>query len=93
MTERVTAANRFVQDCNFQGEVVCDSMANEIVDRFDAHPERILIIDKGVVVHKGGKGPLIFYDIEDVIEWLHKHDHRPSSAVPAKQTAESQCSS
>ncbi len=94
LAERVAAANRFVKDCNFQGEVVCDSMANEAVDRFDAHPERILIIEKGVVVHKGGKGPLIYYDIKDVIEYMRKRDNRSPSDIPSMtvEEEEGECS-
>ncbi len=95
LSERVAAANRFVKECDFQGEVVCDSMANEVMERFDAHPERLLIIEKGVVVHKGGKGPLLFYDIEGIIDWMRQRDHRSPSEIPAlpgEETEEGGCS-
>jgi hypothetical protein len=62
--DRLYAANRFVKELNFPGEVVCDTMSNEILKRYDAHPERICIIQQGRLVHIGGKGPLVFYDID-----------------------------
>jgi hypothetical protein len=45
-------------------------MANEVLTRYNAHPERICIVQNGTLVHVGGKGPLVFYDIEGVIAWL-----------------------
>eukprot|EP01032_Pedospumella_encystans_P020847 gene20847-23674_t len=68
--DRLEAANRFVKEQNFQGEVVCDTMRNEAMTRYNAHPERICIVLDGVLVHTGGKGPLVFYDIDGVIDWL-----------------------
>ncbi len=69
-------------------------MANDMIHRFDAHPERLLIIEKGVVVHKGGKGPLLFYDIDDVIEWMRKRDNRSPSDIPSMivEEEEGECS-
>lgn len=59
-----------MKEQNFQGEVVCDTMRNEAMTRYNAHPERICIVLDGVLVHTGGKGPLVFYDIDGVIDWL-----------------------
>lgn len=59
-----------MKEQNFQGEVVCDTMRNEAMTRFNAHPERICIVLDGVLVHTGGSGPLVFYDIDGVIDWL-----------------------
>lgn len=70
MEDRLEAANRFVKEQNFQGEVVCDTMRNEAMIRYNAHPERICIVLDGVLVHTGGSGPLVFYDIDGVIDWL-----------------------
>ncbi len=69
-------------------------MANDMIHRFDAHPERLLIIEKGLVVHKGGKGPLLFYDIDDVIEWMRKRDNRSPSDIPSMivEEEEGECS-
>ena len=68
----MNAANRFVKEVKFPGEVICDSMKNEALDRYNAHPERICIVQNGLLVHTGGKGPLVFYDIDGVIDWLNK---------------------
>lgn len=66
----MAAANRFVNEMKFEGEVLCDSMANDVLLRYNSHPERICICLNGNLVHIGGKGPLVFYDIEGVISWL-----------------------
>lgn len=83
--DRITAANRFVKETGwYAGEVVIDTMANEILDRYDAHPERVVIILKGRVVHDGGNGPvlMVHYDIDDVLKWLKKCDARaPADGV------------
>ncbi len=42
--DRITAARRMVSDKSFPGEVICDCIENETLLRYDAHPERILII-------------------------------------------------
>ncbi len=70
MEDRLHAANRFVTEVQFKGEVVCDTMRNEVLTRYNAHPERICIVQNGLLVHVGGAGPLVFYDIEGVIDWL-----------------------
>ncbi len=95
--DRVAAANLFVKEVNFFGEVVCDTMANDVFERYDSHPERICIIVNGRVVHEGGKGPMVYYDIESVITWLKERDVRaeaPSSLSSEKdqETEEAECS-
>lgn len=93
LEERVAAANRFVQECEFRGEVVCDTMANEVQTNLDAYPERILIVEKGVVVHRGGAGPLLFFDIDDVLAWCNKHDHRTPEEKAVNKAAQGEDSS
>lgn len=70
MEDRLAAANKFVKEVDFKTEVVCDTMRNEAMTRFNAHPERICIVQNGLLVHVGGSGPLVYYDIEGVIDWL-----------------------
>lgn len=70
MADRLAAANKFVKEVEFKTEVVCDTMRNEAMTRFNAHPERICIVQDGVLMHVGGAGPLVYYDIEGVIDWL-----------------------
>lgn len=67
--DRVAAAQRFVRDFNFPGEVVCDSFHDDVNDRFGAWPERLYIIEQGVVVYQGGIGPFE-YKLAEVKDWL-----------------------
>jgi hypothetical protein len=34
---------------------------------------------RGRIVHAGGAGPFVYYDIEGVIEWMKERDHREKS--------------
>jgi len=68
--DRVAAARLLQQRRNVAGmEMVCDSMAGHVVDRYGAWPERLYIIVDGVVVYKGGMGPFD-YRLWEVQEWL-----------------------
>lgn len=44
-------------------------MASEAMDRYQSWPERLYIIDRGIVVFQGGIGPFD-YRPSDVREWL-----------------------
>lgn len=73
LSDRLAAANRFVEETGWTaGEVVCDTMKNEALYYYDAHPERIIIIQDGIVVHDGGKGPvaMVHYDLEGIFSLL-----------------------
>lgn len=74
--DRAYAAKRFIEECNFKCEVVLDVMSNDALRKYDAHPERIVIVQHERIVHLGGKGPLIFYDIDDIIAWCAARDTR-----------------
>ena len=73
LSDRLVAARRFVDETGFHaGPIVCDSMANEIISRYDGHPERLVIIQNSVVIHDGGCGGafgwgLIKYDIKGMV--------------------------
>ena len=69
IADRVDAAKKFQTDFNFPGEIVCDSFLNEVCDRFGAWPERLYIIQDGVVVYRGGMGPFD-YKLAEVKDWL-----------------------
>lgn len=57
LEDRLLAANRFVKETGFHaGDVVIDSMKDEMCYSYDAHPERLLVIQDGRVVHDGGNG-------------------------------------
>jgi hypothetical protein len=69
LSERLAAATHFVKDFNIKFEVVCDSMKDEANACFDAWPERLYIIQNGIVVYKGGYGPFD-YKLAEVKDWL-----------------------
>lgn len=94
--DRAYAAKRFIEECNFKSEVVLDVMSNHALKQYDAHPERICIVQHGRIVHMGGKGPLIFYDIDDVIAWCAAKDTRVkdhSSPAVEQEEEEAACKS
>ena len=67
--DRLAAATRFAKDFVVPFEVVCDSFADEINDRYGAWPERLYIVLDGVVVYRGGLGPFD-YKLAEVKDWL-----------------------
>ena len=72
ISDRLAAAKLFQQKCNVsQLEIVCDSMEGNIVDQYGAWPERLYIIDQGIVVYQGGLGPFD-YRLWEVQDWLAK---------------------
>jgi hypothetical protein len=69
--DRIQAARDFVRDHSYPGDLVCDSMEGDMVRCFDAWPERLYIIEDGVVVYKGGIGPFL-YEPKEVLQWLQR---------------------
>jgi len=67
--ERIAAGSKFVADFNYPVEMVCDGMSGQAMNCYDALPERLYIIECGVVVYKGGQGPF-FYEPREVLTWL-----------------------
>ena len=69
--ERIAAAKLFAERTSAkQGlQIVCDSMAGHLVQRYGAWPERLYIVIDGVVVYKGGMGPFD-YRLYEVRQWL-----------------------
>ncbi len=67
--ERIAAGRKFVDDFTYPIEMLCDDMAGQAMDRYEAGPERLYVIERGVVVYKGGQGPF-FYKPEEVRAWL-----------------------
>jgi len=86
--DRAYAAKRFIEECNFKCEVVLDVISNDALKRYDAHPERICIVQHERIVHIGGKGPLIYYDIDDIIAWCAERDTRVKFVPPAEDQGE-----
>ena len=83
-----------IKEKKFYGEVVCDSMTNEGLYKYNAHPERLCIIIDGIVVHQGGNGPLLFYDVKGIREWLEdrfKSELAAAEAASHEDDAVSSC--
>lgn len=81
--DRIRAAKRMVNEFKFPGEVICDGMANEGMNRYAAHPERVYIIQDGRVVYQGGEGPFD-YKLDEVIAWMQDKfpDRKKNIAEP-----------
>lgn len=67
--DRIAAGKKFVEDVKYPVELVCDTMKEQAMNRYEAAPERLYIIEQGVVVYKGGGGPFL-YKPEEVLQWL-----------------------
>eukprot|EP01035_Chromulina_nebulosa_P017209 gene17209-22730_t len=63
------AAKSFQKDFNYPCEVISDSMKNEVYENYDSWPERLYIIEKGIIVYQGGMGPFD-YKLAEVKDWL-----------------------
>jgi hypothetical protein len=49
-----------------KGHIICDTMANELIDAFSAWPERLYVIrDRNTIDYVGGPGPF-WYDFPDL---------------------------
>jgi hypothetical protein len=69
MDERLEAARLFVERKHLLSDIFVDTMQGQVLDHYQAWPERLYIIVDGVVVYKGGVGPFHF-DLTEVEEWL-----------------------
>ena len=67
--DRLAASRKFVDDFLYPVEMVCDNMMCEAMDRYEASPERLYVIERGIVVYKGGQGPF-HYKPDEVRAWL-----------------------
>ena len=71
ISSRIYAARSFVEDFDLKFEVVCDSMTNTVYESYNGWPERVYIIEKGLIVYQGGAGPF-HYNLMEVKDWLRK---------------------
>ena len=70
MEERIFAANKFANDNNLIDiETICDSMLNEVNRFYQSLPERLYIVENGVVVYQGGLGPFD-YKLGEIQDFL-----------------------
>ena len=69
LQDRLQAGKKFVEDFSFKPELICDSFKNQVDERFEAWPERLYIVQNGVIVYQGGYGPFD-YKLAEVKDWL-----------------------
>lgn len=69
LDERLAAAKLFVRRKGIQGDVVVDSMRGQVLDQYQAWPERLYIVLDGRIAYQGGVGPF-HYEIDEVDSWL-----------------------
>jgi hypothetical protein len=67
--DRILMAKAFQADYKFPGEIVCDSFSNPVKVLYDGWPERLYIIESGVIVYQGGYGPFD-YNLKEVQDFL-----------------------
>jgi len=67
--DRLNAGKKFVEGVKYPIELVCDTMKSQAMIRYEALPERLYIVEQGVVVYKGGGGPFL-YKPEEVLHFL-----------------------
>ena len=70
--QRLQAARRFEEEAHLCGELMCDSMSNHALERYIAYPDRLVVIEKGVIVHNGGPRELFFYNVDSIIDWFRQ---------------------
>ena len=64
-TERLEAAKLLIETTNVKCDVVIDSMTNAAAKLYGAKPDRLYIVQNGVVYYQGGPGPHK-YDIKEL---------------------------
>ena len=67
--QRVAIANDFVTRFHYGMPLVVDPIENEANRLYAGWPERLYVIEDGVIRYKGGQGPFHF-DPEELAAWL-----------------------
>lgn len=75
LSDRLSAASLFRDHKKLEMDILVDSMKGQVCDRYEAWPERLYIIQDGVVVYKGGVGPQ-GYKIPEVQQFLKSKFNR-----------------
>lgn len=63
LSERLAIANSFAEDLGIKDQMVVDDIANPCDVAYEARPERLYVLDGGVIVWRSGLGPFQ-YDVE-----------------------------
>ena len=69
--ERVAIAGDFVKRFHYDIPLLVDPIENEANRLYAGWPERLYVVEGGVIRYKGGTGPFHF-DPEEVAAWLAK---------------------
>ncbi len=69
--ERVGIANDFVKRFHYEIPLLVDPIENETNRLYAGWPERLYVVEDGVIRYKGGTGPFDFHP-EEVEAWLSK---------------------
>jgi hypothetical protein len=91
--ERLNVAAMFVKATHFNLPLYVDTYDNEANYLYDAWPERLYVIQDGVVVYQGGNGPF-GYRLDEVKAWLvRQYGERalPASFTPLYNPSEGVC--
>jgi hypothetical protein len=71
LKQRVAIANDFVKRFKYPIPLAVDDMENAAMRAYAGWPERLYVIENGVIVYKGKTGPFGYHP-EEVAAWLAK---------------------
>lgn len=63
--------------------LMVDTIDNEANTSYGAVPQRLYIVLEGKIVYQGGMGP-IYYNLEEIKDWLAKHGENNNSCEDFK---------
>ena len=69
--QRLAIANDFTERFHYGIPLLVDPIENEANRLYAGWPERLYIVEGGVIRYKGGQGPFEFHP-EEVADWLAK---------------------
>ncbi|XP_071546306.1 type I iodothyronine deiodinase-like [Panulirus ornatus] len=72
LEERFAAAQRMIEMEPVDCPVLVDLLTDEANKAYGGMPERLYIVQDGVIVYKGNQGPF-GYKLREVEEWLKKY--------------------
>jgi hypothetical protein len=69
--QRIAIANDFTQRFQYKIPLLVDPIEDEVNRVYAGWPERLYVVEAGVIRYKGGQGPFEFHP-EEVEDWLAK---------------------
>ena len=79
--QRVAIAKDFTERFHYEIPLLVDPIENEANRLYAGWPERLYVIEGGVIQYKGGQGPFHF-EPEEVAAWLAKRFPEASALGP-----------